>query len=132
MSTQIPPNEVLLRQVHPASWHPTIPTKIDSSAFTPRSGEDGRTSYLRGRVPPEEAWRRYTKLGRGSAGTFGVSVQEADNCGCPSGDDSNEPDKPEDHAYIEVTGATNGEVRRKARKLASYATERGALYLPAE
>lgn len=127
----LPSDEVLRRQIHPTRWHPSLP-KIDSSAFTPRASEvDGRISCLRGSVHPEEAWRRYfggdpTR----STGTFGVSVEEAEEgCQCPTGDDSDEPGKPADHAYIEVVAESLKGVTRKARKLAAAATERGPLYL---
>lgn len=128
MSQTLPRDEVLRRQIHPQWWHPSAP-KIDSAAFKPRQTEpDGRISCLRGHVDPKDAWTRYFGGDTSrSAGTFGVSVEEASAHGCGSGDDSSEPGKPLDHAFIEVLPDARA-VTRKARSLAKHATERGPLY----
>ncbi|WP_153004110.1 hypothetical protein [Microbacterium testaceum] len=130
MTMPLPDDEVLRRQVHPTAWHPSEP-KIDSSAFKPRKNEpDGRISCMRAAVDPADAWKRYSGGDeRRSAGTFGVRVDEASEVGCGAGDDSHEPDKPADHAFIEVRPDERS-ITRKARALAAYATARGPLFTP--
>jgi hypothetical protein len=88
-------------------------------------------SFLRARVTAEEAWHRYVfVLGLQSLGTYGLAVSEAQAAGCTAGDDSDEMDKPHDHAFVEMPDLSPRQQKRIARELAAAATQRGALFEP--
>ena len=122
--------EELLRQVHPIQCPDGQPAR---TAFTPTKKDAGKLSALRERVGPEEAHRRHVKeLQLQSAGTWAVSVAEANDAGCAALDDGDDLGVP-DHAsvdFLEVGSRKN--IERAARKLRDAAVERGCRYIPSD
>ena len=84
------PGEVLFRQVHPSWVHDGVPT---SQAFTPTPKDEGELSIARGsRTTAEAAYKHYTTVQKfASAGTWAVTVSEANDAGLECFDDD-QPD----------------------------------------
>ncbi|WP_207555732.1 hypothetical protein [Intrasporangium flavum] len=122
-------DEVLLRQVHPV--HLDEDAVVQSVAFNPSREHQGLLSTLRERVGAEEAYRRHKDAGLASAGTWGVSVREADENSLPCLDDEHLPDSPPDHASIDFSALSRKGAVRAAKLLRDAAVARGCLH-PAE
>lgn len=119
-------NEVLLRQVHPV--HLDEESVVQSVAFSPSRDHQGLLSTLRERVGPEEALRRHKDSGLATAGTWGVSVGEADENSLPCLDDEHLPDSPPDHASIDFSALSRKGAVRAAKLLRDAAIARGCLH----
>lgn len=124
--------EILRRQVHPNHFKPGSSTDLDRAAFTPRydaDEADGRISHLRGTVDPGEAWRRHTvDHGLDSAGTWPAKVGVVRGLELQCGDDSALPDRPADHAFVEIPRNPRGSRRQVTLEIAKWATENGPLW----
>lgn len=121
--------EELLRQVHPIMCPDGEPAR---TAFTPTKKDDGKLSTLRGRVSADEAYRRHVEgLQLQSAGTWVVTVGEANDAGCVALDDGDDLGVP-DHASVDFSEAgSRRNVERAARKLRDAAVTRGCRFVPA-
>jgi hypothetical protein len=122
------PDEALFRQVHPKWVDGSVPT---SQAFTLTAKDEGELSIARGNLTTAEAaFKHYTTVQKfASAGTWAVTVEEADDAGLECFDD----DQPGllAHGFVDFRGLGRNEAKRKGVLLAARARTRGRLY-PAE
>lgn len=124
-------DEVLLRQVHPEELDEAV--GIQSLAFRPGSSHGFLLSTLREAVGPETAFERHVTAGLESAGTWGVSVGEAEGQSLVCLDDADPPDTPEDHASIDFNVVGRKQQVRAARGLRDAALARGRMHpLPSD
>ncbi len=119
------PSTILLRQVHPNFLDDNAPT---SQAFVVFPKDKDKLSVDDGsKTTPEAALAHYTTvLKLRSTGVWGVTVEEVDGSGLTSGPDPL-PDNPA-HAFIDFTGLSAKEQRKKAKLLLAFALDRGCLY----
>lgn len=119
------PDEVLFRQVHPSWVDDGVPT---SQAFTPTPKDEGELSIALGSLTTAEAAFKHhtTVLKFASAGTWAVTVGEADDAGLESFDD----DQPDllAHGFVDFRGLGRKEAKRRGMLLAASARARGRLY----
>jgi hypothetical protein len=118
-------DELLFRQVHPSWVDDGVPT---SQAFTPTPKDEGELSIARGSLTTSDAaFKHYTTVEKlASAGTWAVTVGEANGAGLESFDD----DRPEllAHGFVDFRGLGRKEAKRKAMVLAARARERGRMF----
>ncbi len=120
-------DEVVLRQVHPSLLHDGEPA---SRALHPTETDAGRMSVRRHALGPEEAHRSHTEdLGLRSAGTWGLAVQECLDVLTRVVDDSDAPDAPAAHAFVDFRSLTVMQTRAASKRLKAKAVERGPLYV---
>jgi hypothetical protein len=125
--TLVEPTEVLRRQVHPNLLGADgIPQSV---AFRPNVNDSGRLSTLRGSVSAEDAMNRHAANGLQTAGTWGVSVGEANAADLPCIDDS-KVIHVEDHVSIDFRPRDRKQTDAVAKKLKAAARDRGRLYPP--
>lgn len=119
------PDEVLYRQVHPTWVQDGVPT---SQAFTPTPKDEGELSIARGSLnTAEAAYKHYTTVQKfESAGTWAVTVGEANGAGLESFDDAR-PDLLA-HGFIDFRGLSKNAAKKKGVLLAARARVRGRLY----
>ena len=118
---------LLLRQIHP-NW--TTDDYVNSPAFRPTPKDGGLLSVYDGdRIAPEDAWIHYTEIeGLTSTGVVAVTVEECERSNLPVSH-APTPDNP-DHMTIDFNGLSRNQARRMARKLTTFANERGWLFRP--
>jgi hypothetical protein len=117
--------EALYRQVHPRWVDDGVPSH---QAFTPTTKDAGQLSITRGSLTTaEDAYKHYTTvLNLDSAGTWAVTVGEADATGLKCFDEHMD-DVPA-HGFIDFRGLSRRNAKKKGMILAAYARERGRLY----
>lgn len=122
--------EVLNRQV-PAGMHDDV-YGPSPEAFKPNRGMDGFMSTLRGRVDPEEAYRRHTaNPERQSLGTWGVQVGLAMSQNLTCIDDGLcDAETPLDHASVDFNALTRKQKNTVSGILRDAAVDAGPLYTP--
>lgn len=118
--------EVLLRQVHPDEVDEVV--GVQSSAFRPGNAHGFLLSTLREAVGPATAFDRHVASGLDSAGTWGVTVGEAESQSLVCVDDAHLPEVPEDHASIDFNPVGRKQQVRAARGLRDAALTRGCLH----
>jgi hypothetical protein len=117
---------ILLRQVHP---HFYKNGHVASVSFLPNTDDNGLLSvYDSELITPESSWQHFTGiLKKRSAGCWGVSVEEAEQCEltarCLS--DGYFPE----HAVVDFTAHIEKVRKVKSKILAERAELRGCLYL---
>lgn len=122
-----PPDEVLLRQVHPSQADDDgVPMRV---AFEPSDQHGSLLSTKRERVTPEGAYREWVEAGRSSTGTWGVSLGEVTKAELHAVDDEATCGISA-HAAINFRGESKGEKKRKSRILRDHAVNRTCLYRP--
>lgn len=121
--------EVLLRQVHPDQMQASgIP---DSSAFMAKQPHNYLLSTRRESVGARRAYEDWTEV-HDSAGTYGMSVGEIQAQQLSAFDDSADEGMPEGHASVDFRGVSDGQSKKRARRLRDAAVTRGRLYPAAE
>jgi hypothetical protein len=119
------PGELLFRQVHPTWVDDGVPT---SQMFAPTPKDEGMLSIARGSLTTAEAaFKHYTTVQKfASAGTWAITVGEADNAGLECFND----DDPEllAHGFIDFRGLGRKEAKRRAMLLTARARARGRLF----
>jgi hypothetical protein len=118
-------SEILYRQVHPSWIDGGVPT---SQAFTPSPKDKGELSIARSSLTTAEAAHKHytTVLGCASAGSWAITVGEADKAALESFGDplSNDPA----HGFVDFRGLSKNEAKRRGTLLAARARERGRLH----
>lgn len=120
-------DEVLNRQIPLGLWdaHEDRPMW---AAFRPQTRDEGLLSTLRGRVGPEEAYRRYcSDPHMKSAGTWGICVGDAAGQGVACFDDGGLETNPPDHASADFRPLASAQRRAVAVELHSLSSP---LYRP--
>lgn len=118
-------NEVLLRQVHPDQLQANgVP---DSSAFMAKQPHNFLLSTRREAVGAQRAYEDWTAEHK-SVGTYGVSVGEIHGQQLTAFDDSADDGMPEGHASVDFRGVSDGQAKKRARKLRDAAVARGRMY----
>jgi hypothetical protein len=131
----------LLRQIHP-NWHRD--GVVLSRGFTPTNADAGQLSVDDGdQIDADEAYRHFTQtVGLSSAGTWSVTIDEANLLGLPALANSlserpNRPGKQPDplpnwpsHSLIDFTKHDEKARKEKAAILADIATKRGVRHTP--
>ena len=114
----------LLRQVHP-SW--VREGRITSQVFAPTTKDERRLSVYDGdQISAENAWNHFTgELGCSSVGIVAVTVGE---CHTYSLRVISDPTSYREHALIDFTGNTDGQIKTKAKLLKCAADVRGWLF----
>jgi hypothetical protein len=117
--------EILYRQVHPNWVEDGVPSYL---AFRPTTKDEGQLSVDQGSlITAEDAYRQHTTIRKlKSAGTWAVTVGEADGAALKSFDDHE--DDPPAHGFIDFRGLGKREAQRNAAILAARAHKRGRLY----
>ncbi len=120
------PQTLLLRQINP-NW--VQGDRVTSQAFRPTNKDQGLLSVYDGdRMTPQAAWIHYTsELKLSSVGAQAVTVQECADLQLFARPD---PAPFPEHAVIDFTGLSRGDIERKAKELRRLAEERGWLYKP--
>lgn len=120
-------DEVLFCQVNPG-W--LVDDEPSSQAFRPTPKDEGMLSVSRGSMTTAEAAYRLHAEERQlrSAGTWGVTVGEAQQDGLAAVEDPLDDDPA--HAFIDYRGLGRGATEARAKVLRSRARERGALFRP--
>ncbi len=115
---------LLYRQINPV-W--IIDDTVHALAFIPTRKDEGQLSVYDGdQISPENSWRHFTDtLGFNSGGVTAVTVAECRSQDLPVYDS---PQSFPEHALIDFTGLSRGQVRRKAHALKEAANARGWLF----
>jgi hypothetical protein len=115
---------LLLRQVNPSFIQNG---RVTSQAFRPTPKDENKLSVYDGDlITPEDSWRHFTlDSSCHSAGVMAVSQRQCTEQSVPVINDG--IPFPE-HAYLNFSGMSKGEIERKAKVLVSKAQERNWLY----
>lgn len=120
--------EILLRQAAPKQL-------IDEGApswevFRPKSQDEDRLSTRQGSfMTAQQAFEAHVNDGYQSAGTWAVSVAEAEAVDAPVIDDAALPGMPLAHASVDFRGMASKQVKMNAAiRLATFAQARGCLF----
>jgi hypothetical protein len=115
---------LLLRQVNPGFIQNNRPS---SQVFRPTPKDEFKLSVYDGdMITPEQAWKRFTgELGCRSVGVLAVTVGECSEQSLPV---ASSPEVFEQHAHIDFTGCTTGQIEKKGKKLQAAALGRGWLF----
>lgn len=122
------PDELLHRQIHP-NFYDQETKVLTRQVFKPRDPKISVTQDCIFNV--EEAYRQHLQNGRSSIGACTVSVGEVRECDVSVVDDSEIPDTPDGHAYIDARSLTNRQRSDVAQSLLEAAQRRG-LFVPTE
>ncbi len=112
---------LLFRQVNPSWVHDG---RITSQVFRPTPKDEKHLSVYDGDlITAEQAWTHFTLiLGHSSTGVMAVSVEECRNQSLPAIPD---PGLFPEHAFIDFSQSSEGEIRKKAKYLRAAAESRG-------
>lgn len=114
---------LLLRQVNP---HFVQQGRMTSQVFQPTPKDDGLLSVYDGDlIAPSEAWNHFVLQGFASVGVAAVSCAE---CAAESLPFRSDPAPFPEHAVVDFTGLSKGQIEKKAKRLRSYAETRGWLH----
>ena len=111
------PSELLRRQINPNHLKPD--QTLCSLVFRPSRGKPAKISTFRhSLVTAEEAREKHEEAGNRTIGHCSVSVEQVQQAGLRTVDDSAIPDVPYGHAYIDMQHLdTKGDQKRAADKL---------------
>lgn len=117
---------LLLRQINP-SWNQN--GIITSQAFRATPKDEKLLSVYDGdQITYENSWKHFTEeLKLKSDGVKAVSVEE---CAEFNLNVIPDPETFKEHCLIDFSKETEGEIKKKAKKLKAYAVKRGWLFQP--
>ncbi|MDD2724199.1 MAG: hypothetical protein PHH59_09300 [Methylovulum sp.] len=115
---------LLLRQINPSFIQNG---RVTSQAFRPTPKDENKLSVYDGdQISPENSWIHFTSNPQcRSDGVMAISHEQCDEQSIPVIPDG--IPFPE-HAYLNFSNMSKGEIERKAKALVSKAKERGWLY----
>ncbi len=118
------PETVLLRQVHPNFVQGN---RVSSQVFRPTPKDKDLLSVYDGdMIDPKPAWVHFNSQSNcKSVGVMGVTVAECAELDLPSRPD---PEPFPEHAVIDFSGYSKGQVEKKAKYLCKKAVARDWLY----
>jgi hypothetical protein len=115
---------LLLRHVHPNF---ITEGRITSCVFKPTPKDNAKLSVYNGDlITPEESWRHYS-IQLKSAGVVAVSVSECTHQNLKTFHDGI---PYQEHAVIDFSDLSKGQLTTKAKILREHAEKRGWLYTP--
>jgi hypothetical protein len=120
-------NTVLMRQINPNFF---IDEYLSSQAFTPFPKDEGRLSVYDGDIMnAQQSFLHFTETLRfKSVGVWGITNTEVEKTGL-----TGNPDPLQDfsaHAFVDFRSVSTKEWRKLAKKLRTFAVNRGRLYPP--
>ncbi len=115
---------LLLRQIHPSFCQNG---QVSSQAFRPTPKDEKQLSVYDGDViAPHHAWAHFTRRSNcTSEGVMGITVAECAALDLPAYPD---PAPFPEHAVIDFSACSTGQVEKKAKLLRAKATARDWLY----
>jgi hypothetical protein len=117
--------ETLMRQVHPDQVQANgVP---DSSAFMAKQPHNYLLSTRREHIGAQQAYEDWI-VDHESVGTYGILVADIMDESLTAFDDSTDPNMPDGHASVDFRGVSDGQARKRARRLRDKAVGRGRLY----
>lgn len=115
---------LLLRQVHPSFVQAG---RVTSQAFRPTPKDESLLSVYDGdSITPERSWAHFTS--RDNCRSAGVMAVTVDQCTAEALTARPDPEPFPEHAVIDFTGLTDGQVEKKSKKLKARAETRGWQY----
>ena len=114
---------MLYRQVHPI-WVQN--GRVSSQVFRPTPKDQHQLSVNDGDlISAENSWKHFSGRGLKSAGVLAVTVRE---CNAESLRCQPSPEVFPEHAHIDFSGFTEGQIKGKGKRLTELANTRGWQY----
>jgi len=114
---------LLLRQINPAFVQNG---RVSSQAFRPTPKDQYKLSVYNGDlITAEQSWKHFVAKRLKSVGVLAVNVVECTAEGLPS---YSSPEVFEQHAHIDFSNLTEGQIKGKGKRLLAVALVRGWLH----